>query len=104
MSEEPLPSIDGKPLIKSPSKSTARHKRELMNKIAEKVGLSGTQFFRLRFIQEHGDPQIIGLLKAEKISTWRTYCYVRRKHDAEVFKVIEQYVLEKQSGEGQKVT
>lgn len=84
-----LPSIDGKPLIKQPSKSTDRHAREIAAKVAKLEQLSTTQYRRAKFIIEHGSPEIQQLVREDKLSIWRAYNYVRRQYERNLFLLVE---------------
>ena len=98
MTEKDLPSIDGKPLVRSKSKSTDRHKRETISKIAEQVQLSAPTLRRILYIKKYGSEQVQELCKNEKLSTWRAYNFVRQQQEGKLFRIIEE-TLEKRAGE-----
>ena len=94
---EALPSIDGKQLIKPKSKSTDRHKREKISKIAEQVALSPATLRRGVYVDKYGSEEIKELCKNGKLSIWRAYNFVKHQQER---KMIELLLKEKGEGEG----
>jgi len=89
MTNDMLPSFDGKPLIKPKAKSTDRHSRETSARVAKMQGLSTTMFRRAKFILLYGSAEVQQLVRDDKVSIWRAYNFVVREHEAKAFKLIE---------------
>ena len=96
MTELTLPSIDGKPLVKPTSKSTDRHKRETIYKIAKDLALSATSLRRGTYIRKFGSEEIKELCRNGQVSIWRAYNYVKRQQE---MKLIELLIVAKEKGE-----
>jgi len=90
MTEKDLPSIDGKSLMRSKSKSTDRHEREAISKIARQVHLSVPTFRRGLYIKKYGSEEIQELCKSGKLSIWRAYNFVKREQEAKLFRMLEE--------------
>lgn len=67
-----LPPIDGK-YARRMSKSTERHRREKIYRIAEIVDLSVTQLRRAQFIWKYGSEEIKKALDSKDLSIWKAY-------------------------------
>ena len=76
-----LPSIDGNIVSKVEAKSTARHKRETMYKIAEKLDLSEATLRRGHYIQKFGSAEINELCRSGKLSIWKAYNIVKKDQE-----------------------
>ena len=88
MSEMKLPTIDGKPLVKPKAKSTDRHKREKLYKIAKNLQMSVATLRRGHYILKFGSEEIKELLRNNEVSVWRAYNYVKRQKEMELIEWI----------------
>ena len=78
-----LPPIDGK-YARHTSKSTERHRREKVFKLADKVQLSVTTFRRCQFIWHFGSPEIKAALDNKTISISKAYNILKAEQDVKV--------------------
>ena len=85
---EQLPSIDGNSLIKPKAKSTDRHKREALSKIAENLQISVATLRRAYYIQKYGSKEINDLCRDGKLSIWRAYNFVRRENEKKLISLL----------------
>ena len=97
---EALPSIDGNLLIKPKAKSTDRHKREAISKIAETVHLSVASLRRGYYIQKYGSKEINDLCRDGKLSIWKAYNFVKRENEKKLIAMLlaEKEKLKKAEG------
>ena len=84
-----LPSFDGKPLIKPKSKSTERHKRETLSKIAESQKISTATLRRAKYIIAFGSEDVKELCRSGQLSIWRAYNFVKRQEEHKLFTLLE---------------
>ena len=90
---EPLPPFGGN-YERLKSKSTDRHKRETMSKVAEQVGLSTTTLRRDMYIIKFGSAEIKQALKENRLSSSRAYNIVKTEKEGQLFRALEKLSAE----------